>query len=237
MKRIAIALAAATLGTGCIVTTDGTTSCAPTTLTVDWTFTNAAGVTQTCAQMGIASVDLFYDGYSAGTFPCSNGYQILTNPVPGSHAIVVEGLDSGGAIIARDSYYATVNACGDSFTSANATEGFVRIDYTIAPVNQCGGGYMWFAIHDDVANVTAAVIDQTSLASDKTLYACGSTTILFPLATGSYSLRWIQEVGTPTTTPVALHEYCTPTPFSIAGPGTQPVAVTLGTGVTGCPQP
>jgi hypothetical protein len=244
MKRTALALAAAVLGTGCIVTSDSTTTCAFRTFDVAWTFTNADGQARGCAspdgiQPAIVSVDLFYDTFAVGRFPCGDYGVTLDDSqgglTPGQHAILVEGVDAGGAIVVRDNYYANVASCGASGTTANAAEGYVRLDYTMSPVNACGGGYMWFAIHDDVANVTAAAIDQSSTSAQKTAYACGPTPVIeFPLAAGDYTLQWIEEVATPLAAPTALHEKCTPTAFSIAGPGTHPVPVTLVNATTGC---
>ncbi len=220
MKRVLLTLAAAVLGAGCVVSSSP--PCDTPTLTVDWSFTDADGVSQTCAGMGISAVDVYYDGSFAGEFSCALYGQTFTS-APGSHSLIVEGLDANGTIIARDSFVTSVASCGDTPANAVAGEGWMNLDYHFYPTDQCSGGYMWFAIHDDVANATAALVNGNNYP---TRYYCPAT-IEFPLPYGDYTLQWIQEVANPITSPTVLNQQCADQAFSITAPGLTTVSPTL----------
>src|SRR6185369_10013575 len=64
MNRLALALAAAILGTGCIVVDDDHPADCTRTVTVDWSFENAdGGQTSDCTTAGVSALDVFVNGY------------------------------------------------------------------------------------------------------------------------------------------------------------------------------
>lgn len=245
MKRIALALAAATLGTGCIVTTDNTTaSCDPLvdrTLTISWSFTDETGVARTCATMqgngfgAIQYVDVYIDTSNTPTrSPCTDytvTWDNTQNTLPsGTHTITVEGIDGAGNIVARDWFNVNVANCGNTSAQAVATQGVMDVQYTIAG-GQCTGGYMWFSVTDTIANAPVLYADASY---NSTAYVCGVTPLTFVMPIGTYSLDWIQDV---TASGTSLNQYCTATPFSVSPQATQAVPVALSATPTGatCP--
>ncbi len=101
MKRIALAAAAALLGTGCVVVDEDT--CSPSSLTLEWDFQRFDGSPPVgCATANVDWVDVYIDGAFVDTWTCAAGG--ATIPVSsGGHSVLVEGIDSAYRIAYRDS--------------------------------------------------------------------------------------------------------------------------------------
>jgi hypothetical protein len=198
MKRLALTLAAAVLGTGCIaVVDDHENTCFPS-ATVDWSFRNAdGGVTSSCNAAGVTWVDVWANGALVGEFDCFGpaGTVALAR---GANLVTVEGLDApfdaGGAVLYRDEFTVDAAACGHQGTfAAVPAEGRVNLDYATTSAPPCAGGpcYVWFAVHDDIANETAWVAN-AQFAPTSYPYP---NDIVARLPAGSYTVHWMQVVS------------------------------------------
>ncbi len=245
MNRIVLALAAAVLGTGCIVTNSspGDGGCGGSYLTVTWDFTDANGATaRTCATASVSNVpvtgvDVLVDGNYVTQAPMACTYY-GTSPIPvaaGVHDVMVEGLDANGYIVSRDRFNATVPSCGDLTAAAHPAEGYVNLNYTTP--NGVAGDYLWFSVSDlsFSPKVPVAVVDGASSYAQQTTYAWPND-VVFPLPLGDYTLDWMQQVYIPNaqTAPAAVYQYCSPSTFHITAPGTTTVNVTLATASGTC---
>lgn len=243
MKRLALLLATSVLGTGCYSSSDHRyvppPGCDPSTITVQWpSFLLANGaVTASCATAGVPYVDVFMDDQSvqANGFACSAGGVTITNVQPGTtHSITVEGVASDGVtILLRDDFSVTAASCGDRLVDAQPAEGTFELAYFFAPVNQCspGGSYIWFSVHDQLANVTAAVADETA---NTTAYACPAT-IRFPLPVGGYTVQRVEEVVPSGGGYAATATHCAATAFDVAAATQSLVSVGLADSTALCP--
>ena len=244
MRTLALtaALATALAGTGCIA------PCNDATLTVDWSFTDVNGVAgRTCGQVGVDFVDVFVGtDRVVSAAPCLDYGAILVNVAPGSHRVVVEGLqqqpDRSLVIIDRDVFTANVGSCNDSRYTAQPGETMLQLAYTFDPVNACvSGGALWYSLFDLEANQTISAV--TSGSGNPALFTCPAT-IQFPVPFGSYRLDWIQQVqfsGSPGRY-VAIDQICSPTIFDVtlsdavtSGGRTVPLALPAATST--CAQP
>src|SRR5512138_1542197 len=166
MKRLAFVLAATFLGSGCIVTDHGDCS---TGVTLEWDFQQANGTVTGCGAAGVDEVDVYLDGNYVSTYACTSGG--ATIPVTtGGHHVTVEGIDlQAGRIAYRDARSFQAAGCGTQLVSVRPAEGTANLNYgdigcTASPC------YLWFSVHDDVANTPAAAIGTSSQASVKILY-------------------------------------------------------------------
>jgi hypothetical protein len=227
MRLFALAIAAV-LGSGCVVNT----ACDGSAVAVTWSFRDVNGASNlSCAAVGVTAVDLYFNGQFVDRYACSQGG--ATVPVAsGTFDVTVEGIAPDGTIINRDQFTASVRSCGTTTYAARPGEGDLRIDYSIAPVNSCGGGYIWFSLYDEVAGQVISAIGDTSSSVDKTLFFCPAE-VRIPVPYGTYTLDWIQEVATPLTAPTALHQQCSPTTVSVNGPGVTALPVVMGNVVPG----
>jgi hypothetical protein len=224
MRLFALA-AAAVLGSGCVINN----TCDDQALAITWSFRTIDGLSnQSCAAVGVTAVDVWMNGTYVDRFACSQGGATIVNLAQGTYDVTVEGIAADGVtIINRDQFAASVGSCGTSTYAARPGEGWLRVDYSISPVNTCGGGYIWYSVFDEVAGQVISAIGDTSSSLDKTLFFCPAE-VRFPVPYGTYTLDWIQEVASPTTTPTALHQQCSPTTVNVNGPGITALAVVMG---------
>jgi hypothetical protein len=233
MRTLALSLAAALFGTGCIVTTD----CDRRSITVDWvSFQFADGRTTTsCAVAGVAFVDVFIDGQPvvANGFVCSDGGATIVDVARGARLVTVEGVAADGRILYRDERTISTDACGDVLASFFPAEGVVDLRYAFSPDDVCfaNPSYIWFSVFDRILNQTVVQIDATSSTLDKTRYVCASevNAPVFTLPAGVYDLDWIEE-RVPTATPgvfAVTARNCTRNSFDVNGGTLTNVPVTL----------
>jgi hypothetical protein len=167
-------------------------------------------------------------------FGCGVGVARVAVP-SGSSLVTVEALDTTGAIIYRDEFFADANGCGSRQVSALPAEGFVDVRYTLpgpAPSGACftpGPSFMWVAAWDDIAGEMA--VDS---AAAPEFFACGSP-ITFRLAAGSYTLLDTHEVILSGASYVAVARDCTDRPLTVAGQATTSVPSDLADAVSFCP--
>jgi hypothetical protein len=237
MKRLAPILAAAVLGTGCIVASEPPPPppCAPF-VTVDWQFQLASGsVTTSCSTAGVSFVDVWSNGALVGSFDCL-GPAGTVSLAPGANAMEVEGLDAAGAILYRDRFTLATAGCGaQAPVLAQPAEGRVTVAYAFTPVNQCfspGPSFLWVKVHDDVAGVIAA---DSAVAPEQ--YVCPNA-LTFRLAAGDYTLLKTEErvrLGTVPQTYGTVARDCTALPFSVAPATPSTLNVALVDSSVSCP--
>jgi hypothetical protein len=222
MNRLFVLLAAGLLGSGCIVSSD---VCDASTVWISWpSFVRATstGYTTTTACSGIDGVDVYVDGgstpYSAACLDDAVGLWLDS----GSHWATVEALDGNGFPILRDEISFTVSdSCGDQIVDTQPGEGVVTVNYDFdGAACTAGGSYMWFNVHDDVANVDIAGVDH--LSDDPAKYACnvggggvGYLSPPFVLPAGAYTLDWMEEVYYSSGAYHVAANHCSPSTFSV----------------------
>lgn len=233
MSRLAILLAAASvLGTGCIVSND----CSTRNVDVTWSsfrlYDNT--VTTSCATAGVAYVDVIVGSSQPVRSYCGDGGVSLTG-VP-SGTITVEGIAADGStILVRDQISIATSACGVQTVDTQPSEGTVRINFAV-PGDQCvNSSYMWYRVDDQIAGGTAAL----ETGYDLTRNSCDAgqgdhvpTPIQIVLATGDYSLRWIEEVVSPGT---VYSANCTPVSFGVNPAQRTDLPVVLVDATAACP--
>jgi hypothetical protein len=220
MKRLALVLAAAVLGTGCVVVDD---DCAPSSITVSWSFLGWDNVVRGCGAAGVDWVDVYMNGALVGNgSPCTDGYLVITSVPSGTHDFMVEGLEPSGYIAYRDEFSVQSSGCGGRSVAALPAEGTANLDYTVSGCisSPC---FLWFAVTDTIANVVAAAVSDTSPAAVKDDFPYPND-VLIRLAAGTYSLDWMQLVSSSYT-----HEAitCSPAAFTVAGAVTTNVGAPL----------
>lgn len=239
MRRLALLLATSVLGAGCYSSNDGgyyvpPPGCDPVTITARWPsfkLVNGA-VTSSCGVAGVSSVEVFLNDVSVQRLACGAGGLTITGVTPGQNIVTVEGLDSAGTILLRDDLTVTAASCGDTLVDTQPAEGLFDLNYYFTPVNQCSpGSYIWFSVHDQLANVTAALVDETH---STTSYACPAT-ISFPLPVGRYTIQRVEEVVPAGASWAATATNCSPTTFDIAGALSSTVTVPLTDSNVFCP--
>jgi hypothetical protein len=238
MRRLALLLAASVLGTGCIVTHDGSNTCAPRTVSIGWpTFLLANGAeTPSCSAAGVRFVDVFMDDAPVGEFDCTQGGVSVVDVPTGSHRFTVEGLDgqaaNGGIILLRDELVVSSGVCGEQIVTSRPAEGTLDVSYSFASANVCNpGSFMWFSVFDEIAGKVGAVADETA---NTTSFACGGP-ITFVLPAGAYTLDRIEEVTPSPGGLVPTANNCSRTSFTIEPAFTSTVLVTLADSNTLCP--
>lgn len=230
MKRLALLLAAASLGTGCIVTNDpGTGTVAPCarSVTVDWSagFLGADGVVRACGAAGVTSVDLYIDDdpRSKARIGCGALGASTADLPAGQHLLTVEGIEAGGRIAYRAER--TVNAtCGDQQVRVTPAEGTLAVDYGFAPTNACYANqptFIWLQVFDQIANQVA--FQETGTGGLNLCTTTGAAPT-YRLPVGSYTLSGVNE-WSPTAGIVGAD--CNHPTFVIGAAATTPVTPTL----------
>ncbi|HYD52531.1 MAG TPA: hypothetical protein VEA99_07885 [Gemmatimonadaceae bacterium] len=200
MNRLLALVAVACLGTGCIVED----TCEVRSVVISWPdFHRADGELVGCAGAGVSAVRVWMDGLQVldpggnGDFPCAAGGLEVTGVFAGVHDWSVEGTDSFGRIVNRDTFSTAGDGCGTLFETTRPAQGRVDLRYQFyaggAPLQdqQCVGDFLWLSIYDVLANDFAALSD---LESDPEAYTCGGDFVL-ELPVGSYVLDWMEESG------------------------------------------
>jgi hypothetical protein len=238
MRSFALAFAAAlaTLaGTGC-----GSSSCDQT-LTIPWQLTDPSGHVWSCANAGVAFVDVYVNGVlQVNAAPCSNASATIFGVPNDTHEVVVEGLDAGLHILDRDEFI-TSAGCGGFTYPASAGEGVLNLDYHFTPADACGGATsMWYRVTDVIAN---QVIDEigSSSGSDAASAACSVAggndvlgyTGLGTVPYGTYRLDYIEEVDSPLSSPLVLYQDCTSHQVDVVSPGPTGLPATLSARLAG----
>ncbi len=240
MNRAILIFAAALLGTtGCY-----SKRCDPTSMTVNWEFTDAAGLTRDCGRSGPTSVRVFIDGVaqvdSSGNpdFTCAQYPYgvVLYDFANGSYALQLEAYGSSGQLLYMDQRQVSIARCGDTpvLATLTAAQGPMAIEYAIANAgSQCpAGSYLWLSITDLTNRDVFAQVDGTHAP---TSVPCGTPLVYDEVPFGELSLDFIQVVQ-PTANPnapyAALFQQCTPVPIHHLGAET--VQVTLAPAMAFC---
>lgn len=243
MKRLALALAAATLGTGCIVMDDHLDDCTGT-VSLDWDFQRYDGsvpvgtIGQVCAVADVDYVDVFMDGALVDRFNCTDGGVTVTGVTSGQYRFTVEGIvvgfDASEAIMYRDVFDVDARRCSDPLVHARPSQGTVVVDYAL-PGNACYGGptYMSLQVWDDVAG-QVAFFDPPTTGDACTVTGAAPE---YVLPTGSFTLDWIHEMldlggGAYT----VVRRDCTDRGFAVPRGDTTAVYPVLAGDVAACPE-
>ncbi len=227
MKRLAILLAAvgvSAVGTGCGPTCDSGA------LQVDWSFVDTTGRSGLLCDDGglsnpIADVDIYVDGaLAASLVPCTDYAAVIAGLSGGTHDIVVEGFDSGNAMIARDFF--STRVCGDTLVSATPGEGNLEI---LPNACEAVTTYLLYQLQDITLSPTRIISEITPTSGSAiTPYTCAGG-ITFPVPWGYYDLVNVEEVNSSASTVYATK--CAATPTDVLGSGTSTYHV--GTSVSG----
>jgi hypothetical protein len=234
MTRLALILAAATLGTGCVVVDDDTPC--DSTAALDWTLVDANGVARPCGYSGVQFIDVWVNGSPVASFSCVDGSGVVPLAA-GTNDVIVEGVDDFGAIVLRDFLPPLDGSgCGHHGTFlTEPTEGRVNVQYALPgppPSGVCfspGPSFMWVTVWDDLAGVIAA--DSTQVPEQ---FACGSPVSL-RLAWGNYTLLDAHEVIPSGPTYAAVARNCGDISLAIGAAQVTDVPVALGNAVSFCP--
>lgn len=240
MRRLALLLATATLGTGCIV--DNHDDCdLGGTITVEWPqFRLADGsVTARCDVAGVTHVDLYLNGQPVQTrFNCVDGGAVITGVASGSYLLTVEGVDASGRILLRDEVQVGTDRCGGSLVQVRPSEGYLELAYSFVGDGTCitpGPSYLWFSVFDAIAGAPSVLIDAASPLGDQLLYACGDQRgIVFAMPAGAYDLDWMEERQYPGF--LVTGRNCNRTSFDVVAGQRTVVATTLEDAVAACPR-
>lgn len=218
MKRIAILLAGAVLGTGCII--DTTDDPCVRTLSVDWLFVDAVGNPNlNCTDAGVNNVDVWIDGALVATaVPCTSYGASFTGYDSGSHDVVVEGYFDN-TIINRD-WYTLPPTCSDAVFQASPGEGTLDIQPTACEV---GTTYLAYRITDVTPGRPVELVDQ--IRPTETPPDTCDLGIRFLVPYGYYDLDQIQEVSSSGLTTYAAK--CSPTAVDVLTYGLNTTNVTL----------
>jgi len=195
MKRIALLLAGAVLGTGCFIDT-----CDSETLSIDWSLVDGSdnfGVACNSLSLSddVTHMTVWVDGYDeTGLVSCGAGGVTIGGVSTGNHQVVVEGYNSVGNVITRGFATVDVGSCGDTARLVEVGEEWI----TILP-DTCvsGADVLWFSLRD----VTWPGLDYEIWARDASFltgwddFSC-ATGIDVPVPYGDYTLDWIDEVTT-----------------------------------------
>jgi hypothetical protein len=245
MKRTALALAAAFLGTGCIMTDD---HCDVRDVTVYWSGFDgpgAAAIDRSCAGAGVTYVDLFLDGRQVwgdvgdGHFRC-DAYGVTILDVPAGSRLTTEGLAADGRTILYRDDRALSTSCGSFSVTVAPAAGFADLAYVFSsggvPLGsqQCSGPYLWLSVFDHVTGAQAVLADADF---QPTAYACvgQGTPLSFALPVGSYTLQWMEERG-PASGYTLESADCTDRPIPVAARAATTVPVSLDVNATAaCP--
>jgi hypothetical protein len=217
MKRIALLLAGAVLGTGCIVDS----SPCERTLTVDWLFVDAIGnANLTCTEAGVNNVDVWIDGVLvASAVPCTNYGQNFPGYDSASHEVVVEGF-LNNTIINRD-WYTLPSQCGGDVFHASPGEGTLKIQPALCEV---GTTYLSYHLSDVTFGSPGTLISSVLPTDVSKPYTC-SGGISFPVPYGNYDLLQIEETNLSGSTVYAAK--CSPTAVDVPTWGVHTTNVSL----------
>jgi hypothetical protein len=222
------------------------------TATISWRLQKANGASWSCAEAGVSTVDIYFNGTAVGPrFACTAYGAVLDlgGIAPGTYEAIVEGTDVDGKIWNRSNpFTVTVSDCNDRRYSPVLGEGLLDIDYHFAPVDECHGGAMWYGLYDEVAGFYIRGVDYSTVPAapdyiGSDYYGCfdaaGGRALQIPVPFGTYTLAWIQEVVDPlSASHAAVQQACVQPPFHVTGAGTSSMPVTLGpysAGTAACP--
>jgi hypothetical protein len=182
MKRLALVLAAAVLGTGC-----NHDDCDPT-VTLQWDFRTADGAVVGCSTVDadIRFVDVFVDDLPAASFDCGAGSGSI-RLARGSSLFTVEGVDVTGRIIYRDEFVVDAGRCGNQLVATRPAEGRVNLDYGTTLQTVPANTFVWFSVFDNIAGQVA-----TELAEDVPLFNDYPRDLVFRLPAGSYTVDFME---------------------------------------------
>lgn len=236
MKRTALILAAAFLGTGCIVTDDD--HCDERDVTVLWSGfagPNAGDIDMSCETAGAQYVDLFLDGAQVvgpltdGHFACGDYGVTIVGIGGGSPILTTEGVAADGAtILYRDERPVTAS-CGSTSVTVEPASGWVDLQYqfysngSLLDPQVCTGAWLWLSIRDDVAGRVTVLSD---FDFEPNAISCGGPLSLW-LPTGPHTLQWMEERGTQAQGYPLRSSDCTDRAFTVPARSTAPVPVDL----------
>ena len=232
MKRLALVLAVAVLGTAC------GPNCPTGTTLVSWAggFQGPAGqVNQSCTDARVTYVDVFVDDQPFSRSPCVDGGVGLPGVPTGGNILTVEGVDADGStILFRDDFPFTQPGCDTVGLQALPGAGTVDLAYTFQAGSgaycQSGSTFMWFTIFDVIANVVdPATIDGTSSLAAQRSFPCGPTDPVVTLPNGQYDLQAMNAmIENPATVFTSAGDTCRlPIPFAVSSGSQTGVAPTL----------
>jgi hypothetical protein len=226
---------------GCVSST-----CDYPTTTIQWKLQNYDGSQRGClAASGTLDPDIAWvDAYIGTASPvrasCSDGAMVIDTSrfAPGTYPATVEGIGTDGvSIYDRAQFNLTVSECGNTAYYPVLGESLLNVDYHFSP-DVCHGGYMWFALYDEVAQGYISVVDVNSAPAWKEYYGCystaGGTPLAFAVPFGTYTLDWIQEVVNPLTAPDPVQQACRQPSIEARVIGTVDYPVTLAPYVAAC---
>ena len=245
MRKLALlSVALLPLLGGCISST-----CDYPTATLRWTLQDTGGVRWACDGVngaGVSFVDIYIGNAPAIRRPCTDYGAVIDTSAfaPGTYPTTVEGVDPDGVtILDRAQFNLSVSECGNTDYYPVLGETLLNVDYHFGvpgtASDVCHGGYMWYALFDEVAGGYISVVDQNSAPGWKNYYGCYSTAsgrpLQFSVPFGTYTLDWIQEVVNPTTTPNPVQQACVQPSIEarVAGVINYPVTLAAYAGV--CP--
>jgi hypothetical protein len=185
MKRLALVLAAAFFGAGCIVHDDD--AVCDRLMTLEWEFQDFDGVIRGCTAPQreiVDAVDVWVDGFYVTSFFCEDlGGTISISSL--AQLVTVEGIAVDGRIAYRHEFVPD-RSCADQLVLVTPAQGTLRVDYAFSPVNECGGSTLVeLSVRDDIAALREVL--QTT---------CSTTTAApeWSLPVGTFTLEWTEEV-------------------------------------------
>jgi hypothetical protein len=239
MKRLALALAASFLGTGCFVVDDDV-DCDFRDVLVEWSGfagPDAADVDMSCGTAGVQFVDLYLNDVQVpgplakGHFACGLYGVTIVGVGPGSHTLTTEGIaadaGNGETIVYRDDRSFVASGCDNLATVVEPAAGLVDLQYQFhasgTPVPQvCAGEFLWLSIRDEIAGAVTVLSDSDFFPET---YTCGGAFRL-ALPAGPHTLEWMEERAAAPSYSLRSAD-CLDRPFTVQAFGVAPVPVNL----------
>lgn len=213
MRPLLLALPLLALATACAE------PCTAPALTMAWRFDLADGTRDaSCAGAGVATVDLWLDGEAAGLgMACAQGAATFAGLAAGSHTFTIQGRAATGQLLYQEWGLAELGACGETRVTSRPGAGYLRIGYS-TPGGLCHDpsdptmtpGYVWYQLQDSLGATVSVVNASQSPTALECQTPAGQPEVNLTLPYGLYTLRWIQVVSHPTTSPLATYQHCVP---------------------------
>lgn len=194
MRRAIPILAAVLLGSGAGC---ATRYCDTGTLTIYWTFTDAAGDTRGCAGSGVSTVRVTIDGVVYDLACQQDGVEgiTFTDIITSTYPVQVEGLDANLQQLYLYQDNVGTNGCADATVRAglSAVQGTLQINYAINAGACPEGSFIWYSLFDVTGNQLYSAVDTFTIACDNSAPVLPFSKVPF----GQYQLDFIQTVVPP----------------------------------------
>jgi hypothetical protein len=230
MNRLLALVAVASLGTGCVMSSD---TCDVRSVVIRWSDFNRAdgSVMSSCGSgpTGVNSVSVYMDDLFVANLRCIENRLVEVTDVPaGSHTWRVEALRGDGAILYRDVFTSSGGSCDQLFVDTRPAAGYLDLRYRFfdgaSPLPSgeqlcAASSFLWLSVFDNVLQDYAVRVDSDATPQTYPCVDPSPDAFVIPLPIGDYTLDWMEEHGPANTYDLESAD-CTSRDFTIfAGNG------------------